>query len=102
MSQNNNEFWDKLSARQIYIEIIKKISAMEYNSTMSMWDLFGDDWDLLDKKSRNAAIGWFRECIRSKEIKGIIYERNRDGSDMKDKNGDRLYTRIPNDRYQRK
>lgn len=90
---NNKVLLYDLTARQIYIEIIKRFPKMECNEENALGDIFGEEWDFLNKNMRKAAAIWFRAGIEMKEIKGIIYDKLEDGS--------LLYKRIPNDKYRR-
>jgi len=85
-------FYSELDAKQIYLEIIKRFPKIAYNvDGLSMIDIFGEEWLLLDKDERAQAEEWFQKVITEKALKGIRYEHV--GA------GEYLYMRIPNDKY---
>lgn len=84
--------YSELNAKQIYLELIKRFPAIKYHQDqLSMFDLFGEEWGLLNKDARAQAEEWFRSVISDKFLKGIRYEQVGPG--------EYLYSRIKNDEF---
>jgi len=91
---SKNMFYSELDAEQIYLELIKRFPNIEYGEDqLSMFDLFGEEWGLLNKKARAQAEKWFWTAIYDKVLKGIYYEQV--GPE------EYLYKRIPSDKFQK-
>ena len=89
-----NLFYNELNARQVYLEIIKRFPEIEYNEEqLTMVDIFGKEWRLLDEDAKEQAEQWFCEVISDKSLKGIIYEMNTQK--------EYFYKRIPSDKFQK-
>lgn len=91
---STNLYYSELDSDQILYEIVKRFSLIEYSDEeLSIYDIFGEEWGMLNVKARKRALKWFHDDIEDKLIKGIIYI----------KKGARLYSykRIPNDVYQK-
>jgi hypothetical protein len=85
-------FYSELNTKQIYLELIKRFPEIEYQQDqLSMFDIFGDEWRLLNKEARAQAEELFRSVISDKFLKGIRYEQVGPG--------EYLYTRINNDEF---
>lgn len=99
---NNNLFYKELSAYQIYIEIIKRFPKLENETGGSMYDIFGEEWELLNKTARNNAERMFIKNIESKRIKGIIYDYMDDEQKYRtNEYGEILFKKIPSDIYRK-
>jgi len=90
----------RYSADEIFFEIIKRFPLLSQGSEVCLRELFGEEWFLFGRKSREVAEERFVNAIRNTDIKGIIYVLNKTNFELfKNENNEILYTRISNDNY---
>ena len=90
----------KMNSDEIYNEILKKFPIISQGIKTSLLDIFGTDWALLDDGSKRIAEEKFIDGIRTRKIKGIIYDLDKKSKELKEKyDGVILYTRINTDNY---
>lgn len=102
MSRENIPYWDELTADQIYVEIIKSFACLKDSTGGSMYDIFGEEWELLDRQERKIAEERFRLDIRDRVIRGIIFDHLGGGELRENQYGEVVYKRIPDDDYRRR
>ena len=93
-------FLARYSADEIFFEIIKRFPLFGYGSELCLRDLFGEEWFLLGRKSREEAEERFVNAIRDLDVKGIKYVLNKTNFELfRNGKNEILYTRIANDNY---
>jgi hypothetical protein len=81
-------------------EIIKRFPLLSQGSEVCLRELFGEEWFLFGKKSREVAEERFINAIRDLDIKGITFVMNKTNFELfKNENNEILYTRTTDDTY---
>ena len=90
----------RYSADEIFFEIIKRFPMVSLGSEVCLRELFGEEWFLFGRKSREVAEERFVNAIRDADVKGIKFVMNKTNFELfKNENNEILYTRIANDTY---
>ena len=90
----------RYSADEIFFEIIKRFPLLGQSSEFCLRELFGEEWYLFGKKSREVAEERLVNAIKESDIKGIKYVLNKTNYELfRNENNEILYTRIANDTY---
>ena len=90
----------RYSADEIFFEIIKRFQLISYGSEVCLRELFGEEWFLFGRKSREVAEERFVNAIREKDVRGIKYVMNKTNFELfKNENNEILYTRTDDDKY---
>lgn len=90
----------RFSADEIFFEIIKRFPLLSEGTEFCLRELFGEEWFLLGRKSREVAEERFVNAIRDTDIKGVQFIMNKINFELfKNENNEILYTRIGNDNY---
>ena len=90
----------RYSADEIFFEIIKRFPMVSPGSEVCLRELFGEEWFLFGRKSREVAEERFVNAIRDADVKGIKFVMNKTNFELfKNENNEILYTRIANDTY---
>ncbi len=90
----------RYSADEIFFEIIKRFPMVSHGSEVCLRELFGEEWFLFGRKSREVAEERFVNAIRDADVKGIKFVMNKINFELfKNENNEILYTRIANDTY---
>jgi len=90
----------RYSADEIFFEIIKRFPLLSQGSEVCLRELFGEEWFLFGRKSREIAEERFINAIRDKDIKGIQYVLNKINFELfRNENNEILYARIADDSY---
>ena len=90
----------RYSADEIFFEIIKRFPLVSQGSEVCLRELFGEEWFLFGKKSREVAEERFVNAIRDQDVKGITFVMNKTNFELfKNENNEILYTRTIDDTY---
>jgi hypothetical protein len=90
----------RYSADEIFFEIIKRFPMVIPGAEVCLRELFGEEWFLFGRKSREVAEERFVNAIRDADVKGIKFVMNKTNFELfKNENNEILYTRIANDTY---
>jgi len=90
----------RYSADEVFFEIIKRYPLIDQGSEVCLRELFGEEWLLFGRKSREIAEERFVNGITDGDIRGIKVVLNKINFEpFKNENNEILYTRIPNDTY---
>jgi len=90
----------RYSADEIFFEIIKRFPMISQGSELCLRELFGEEWLLFGRKSREVAEERFVNAIRDEDVKGIKYLINKTNFEIfKNENNEILYMRIANDNF---
>jgi hypothetical protein len=93
-------YFARYSADEIFFEIIKRYPLIDQGSEVCLRELFGEEWLLFGRKSREIAEERFVNGITDGDIRGIKVVLNKINFEpFKNENNEILYTRIPNDTY---
>lgn len=99
-NQDGLYYLARYSADEIFFEIIKRFPMISQGSELCLRELFGEEWFLFGRKSREIAEERFVNAIRDADVKGIKYLINKTNFEIfKNENNEILYTRIANDTY---
>ena len=73
---------------------------LSQGSEFCIRELFGEEWFLFGRKSREVAEERFVNAIRDADVKGVKYIMNKTNFELfKNENNEILYARIANDTY---
>ena len=90
----------RYSADEIFFEIIKRFQLLSQGSEFCLRELFGEEWFLFGRKSREVAEERFVNAIKDSDVKGVKYVLNKTNFELfRNENNEILYTRIANDNY---
>ena len=90
----------RYSADEIFFEVIKRFPMLSQGSEFCIRELFGEEWFLFGRKSREVAEERFVNAIRDADVKGVKYIMNKTNFELfKNENNEILYARIANDTY---
>lgn len=90
----------RYSADEIFFEIIKRFPLIDQGADVCLRELFGEEWFLFGRKSREIAEERFVNGIKDGDIRGIKFVLNKTNFELyKNENNEILYTRIANDTY---
>jgi len=90
----------RFSADEIFFEIVKRFPLLNDDTEFCLRELFGEEWFLLGRKSREVAEERFVSAIRDTDIKGVQFIMNKTNFELfKNEDNEILYTRIGNDTY---
>jgi hypothetical protein len=90
----------RYSADEIFFEIIKRFPLLRQDSEFCLRELFGEEWFLLGRKSREVAEERFVNAIKDADVKGVKLILNKTNFELfRNENNEILYARIANDIY---
>jgi hypothetical protein len=90
----------RYSADEIFFEIIKRFPLLSQGSEFCLRELFGEEWFLFGRKSREVAEERFINSIKDTDVKGVKYVLNKTNFELfRNENNEILYIRTPSDIY---
>ena len=90
----------RYSADEIFFEIIKRFPLISQGSEFCLRELFGEEWFLFGRKSREVAEERFVNAIKDSDVKGVKFVLNKTNFELfRNENNEILYTKIANDSY---